>query len=112
MALFINGKEKLFLLGVEVHLLLVGVEHQFGLVHEAQVFGVFEQLEQPFGSGLADLDTVEQQTDFLFGSVPVLGVRPVLRSSLANQWLGLGKETIAQPLLGVEERLDLGLKIG
>jgi len=43
-ALFVDREEQLFLLLVELNLLLVGVQLQFSLVHQAEVLGFLQQL--------------------------------------------------------------------
>ena len=65
-AFFVNGEEQLFLLGVKLRLLLVRVQLQFGLVHQPQVFRVFQQLHQAFGFRLAGFDAEQQQADLPF----------------------------------------------
>ena len=47
--LFVNGKQQLLFFPVKIHLFLVPVQIQFGLVHQPQVFGVFQEFQQAFG---------------------------------------------------------------
>ncbi len=102
-ALFVNGEEQLLLFRVKLDLLLVSVQLQLGLVHHPQVFGVFEHLHQPFGFGLAKLDAVKQQPDFLGDRFSILDIGAVFRVRLTNQLLGFRQEPIAQTLLGLED---------
>ena len=111
MALFVHGEEKLLLLGVKGILGLIGVQLQFGLVHEALVLRVLQHLEKIGRAGTARLDAKEQQADSGFQLLRVGGIGAVGRVQLFDQILRLGKEAGAELLLGADQRFDGGFEL-
>ncbi len=109
-ALFVNGEEKLLLLRVHLHLFLIGVKLQLRLVHQPEILRVLEKLHQAGGLGLADLHSIQQQADFALQSLAVRSSRGVLTMELAQQLFGFREEPVAQPFLGLVQRLDLRLE--
>ena len=81
-ALFVNGEEQLLLFAVKVHLFLVPVQFQFGLVHQPQILGILQQFHQALGFRLAGFDAEQQQADFMFQRVGVRHVGAVGRDSV------------------------------
>ncbi len=78
-AFFIRGKKQFLLLAVKINLLLVLVQFQFGLVHQPEIFRVFQNFHQGFRLGLAGLDAEKQHPDLAFQRGGILDVRAVGR---------------------------------
>ena len=68
-ALFVDGVKKLLFFRVKFLLGLVGVQLQFGLVHQTQVLRVFQNFHQLGGLGIAEFDAVKQEADLFFQRV-------------------------------------------
>ena len=77
MALFVHGEQQLLFFPVKVHLLLVPVQIQLGLIHQPQVFGIFQEFQQPFGFRLAGFDAEQQPADFTLQRGGILHVGTV-----------------------------------
>jgi hypothetical protein len=78
-AFLVHRVEQFFLLAIEIHLLLILVEFEFGAVHDDAVLGVFQNFEQRFGTRLAGFHAEQQQANFFFQRAGILHVGAVGR---------------------------------
>ena len=77
MTFLVNGKQQFLFLAIQINLLLVLVQIQFGLVHQLEIFRVLQNFHQALGFRLAGFDPEQQQPDFAFQLAGVLDIRAV-----------------------------------
>ena len=110
-AFLVNGEKQFLLFAVKVHLLLVLVQLQFGLIHHPGIFRILQKFRQTLRTRLAGFDAEQQQADFVFERGGVLHIRAVGGIQFFDQRLGLGQEPVAQTLLRAHERFDRRLPL-
>ena len=106
MTFFVDGKQQFLLFPVKVHFFLIPVQIQFRLVHQPEVFGIFQQFQQILGFRLAGFDPKQQPANFVFQRRAVRHVGTVGRVQFLQQRPGLGQKPAAEPFLRADERLD------
>ncbi len=82
------------------------MQFQFGLVHQAQVLRLFEELQQPFRARLAHFHLVEQQANLPLQQIWLGRIASVGRTKPFEEFLGLGKKAGAELFLRADERFD------